>query len=163
MNPKTTITFRGERDVGVIQGISENFFRARVFLCASANGAKLPAFIVFAGAEGGPVHYELLKNELHKNSKVVWLASVTYCHLLLLDSLKVHKIASVRAEFEKAMTSVEFVPVGVTGLAQPMDVSVMRDFKRNCRELYVRHHMTHDFSANATARCSLITAIVGEA
>ncbi|OWZ07293.1 hypothetical protein PHMEG_00020328 [Phytophthora megakarya] len=59
MNPKTTITFRGERDVDVIQGMSENFFRASVFLCASANGAKLPVFIVFAGAEGGPVHCEL--------------------------------------------------------------------------------------------------------
>ncbi|OWZ07294.1 hypothetical protein PHMEG_00020329 [Phytophthora megakarya] len=77
--------------------------------------------------------------------------------------LKVHKIASVRAELGKAMLSVEFVPAGVTGLAQTMDVSVMRVFKHNRRELFVRHHMTHDFSANATARCSLITAIVGEA
>ncbi|OWZ11390.1 hypothetical protein PHMEG_00015594 [Phytophthora megakarya] len=70
MNPKTTIRFRGERDVDVIQGVSENSFRASVFLCASANGAKLPAFIVFAGAEGGPVHCELQKNELHKTSKL---------------------------------------------------------------------------------------------
>ncbi|KAG3163983.1 hypothetical protein PI124_g6402 [Phytophthora idaei] len=30
MNPKTTITFRGDRDVNVVQGMSENSFRARV-------------------------------------------------------------------------------------------------------------------------------------
>ncbi|KAK1930063.1 hypothetical protein P3T76_014297 [Phytophthora citrophthora] len=117
MNPKTTTTFRGERDVDVIQGMSENSFRASVFLCASAKGAKLPAFIVFAGAEGGPIHCELQNNELHKKKSCidcpknaycdqrimlgwiqeVWLPSVTYCRLLLLDSLKVHKMAPVRA------------------------------------------------------------------
>ncbi|OWZ11389.1 Cytochrome P450 [Phytophthora megakarya] len=67
----------------------------------------------------------------------VWPPSVTYCRLLLLDSQKDHKTASVHAELEKAMTSVEFVPAGGAGLAQPMDVSVMRVFKHNCRELYV--------------------------
>ncbi|KAK1945392.1 Tigger transposable element-derived protein 6 [Phytophthora citrophthora] len=180
MNPKTIITFHGERDVDAIQ----EFLSRKCFPMCICQRCQLPAFIVCAGAEGGSVHCELQKNELHKNGKVVltaqknaycdqrimlewiqevWLPSVTYCRLLLLDSLKIHKMASVRAELEKAMTSVEFVPAGVTGLAQPMDVSVMRVFKHNCRELYVRHHMTHDFSANATARRSLITAIVAEA
>ncbi|OWZ14493.1 LOW QUALITY PROTEIN: Cytochrome P450 [Phytophthora megakarya] len=145
--------------------MSENSFRASVFLCASANGAKLPAFIVFAGAEGGPFHCELQKNELHKNSKVVLTTQKMPIVISALcwngyKSLKVHRMASVRAELEKAMTSVEFVPAGVTGLAQPMDVSVMRVFKHNA---IPRDHMTPDFSANATAHRSLITAMVAEA
>ncbi|KAF4146751.1 DDE superfamily endonuclease [Phytophthora infestans] len=184
MNPKTTITFRGERDVDVVQGMSENSFRASVFLCASATGKKLPAFIVFSGATGGPVHCELQAHPLHKADEVVltvqknaycderimiewvnevWTPSVTFCRMLLLDSLKVHKMGSVRAKLEEAMTGVDFVPAGATGLAQPMDVSVMRVFKHWCRELYVQHHITNDFSLNAKERRKLITFIVHEA
>lgn len=83
--------------------------------------------------------------------------------MLLLDSLKVHKMGSVRAKLEEAMTGVDFVPAGATGLAQPMDVSVMRVFKHWCRELYVQHHITNDFSLNAKERRKLITSIVHEA
>ncbi|KUF95294.1 Vacuolar protein sorting-associated protein 27 [Phytophthora nicotianae] len=94
MNPKTTITFRGERDVDVVQ---------------------------------------------------------------------VHKMGIVRERLQQAMTDVEFIPADATGLAQPMDVSVMRVFKHACRELYVQHHTTHDFSENANERRRLITKIVEEA
>ncbi|GMF35130.1 unnamed protein product [Phytophthora fragariaefolia] len=62
-------------------------------------------------------------------------------HLLspaTVDSLKVHKMSTVRAQLEDAMTNVEFVPPGATMLAQPMDVAVMADFKRECRELYAQ-------------------------
>lgn len=51
--------------------MSENSFRASVFLCASATGKKLPAFIVFSGATGGPVHCELQAHPLHKADEVV--------------------------------------------------------------------------------------------
>ncbi|KAE9090878.1 hypothetical protein PF010_g18415 [Phytophthora fragariae] len=49
MNPSTTIDFAGARHVDVVQGMSENSFRASVFLCASATGHKLPPMIIFAG------------------------------------------------------------------------------------------------------------------
>lgn len=72
-------------------------------------------------------------------------------------------MSSVRAQLEGSMTDVEFVPPGITGLAQPMDVSVMRVFKHRCRELYVQHHATNDFSGNPRDRRELITSIVVKA
>ncbi|KAG3131738.1 hypothetical protein PI126_g19933 [Phytophthora idaei] len=68
--------------------------------------------------------------------KEVWTPSVSFCRVLLLDSLKVHNMNTVRAHLEDAMTDVEFVPVGATMLAEPMDVAVMAGFKRECRELH---------------------------
>ncbi|KAF4142988.1 DDE superfamily endonuclease, partial [Phytophthora infestans] len=132
MNLKNTITFRGDHNVDVVQG-----------------------------AKGGKVEAEVHKNPLHKNDKVVlavqknaycdervmlewteevWTPSVTFSCILVLDSLKVHKISTVRAQLEGAMTDVEFVLPGATMLAQPMDVAVMAAFERECRELYAQHH-----------------------
>ncbi|GMF33642.1 unnamed protein product [Phytophthora fragariaefolia] len=116
MNPKTTITFQGERDVDVVQG-------------------KI----------------------------IVWKPSVTFCRVLLLDSLKVHKMSTVRAQLEDAMTDGEFVPPGATMLAQPMDVAVMADFKRQCRGLYAQQHCDDNHSATPKERRNLITSIVVKA
>ncbi|KAG6961460.1 hypothetical protein JG688_00009072 [Phytophthora aleatoria] len=61
---------------------------------------------------------------------------------------------------EEYSTEVEFVPPGITGVAQLMDVSVMRVFKKRCRELYVSYHIDNDFSPDPSARRDLITRIV---
>ncbi|KAE9204116.1 hypothetical protein PF004_g17938 [Phytophthora fragariae] len=55
MNPSTTIDFAGARHVDVVQGMSENSFRASVFLCASATGHKLPPMIIFAAMDQGVI------------------------------------------------------------------------------------------------------------
>eukprot|EP00644_Phytophthora_capsici_P010762 jgi/Phyca11/14693/fgenesh1_pg.PHYCAscaffold_9_\ len=97
--------------VDVMQGSSVNGFRASVFLAASATGNKLPPLIVYAGVPGGPVSQE---------NAYIWKPSV----------LKTHKMASVRRALEeRCCTQVEFVPPGVTGVSQPMDVAVMKPFK----------------------------------
>ncbi|ETL90104.1 hypothetical protein L917_11082, partial [Phytophthora nicotianae] len=59
-----------------------NGFRASVFLVASATGHKLPPFVVFSGVPDARVAAE------------VWKFSITGCRLLVLDSLKTHKMAS---------------------------------------------------------------------
>ncbi|KAE9226051.1 hypothetical protein PF005_g5285 [Phytophthora fragariae] len=43
--------------------------------------------------------------------------SVTFCRVLLFDSLKVHMVSTVRTQLEDAMTDVEFVLPGATMLA----------------------------------------------
>ena len=59
---------------------------------------------------------------------------MTGCRLLLLDSLKTHKMASIRHVLqEECCTQVEFVPPGITGTSQPMDVAVMKAFKDRVR------------------------------
>ncbi|KAE8966889.1 hypothetical protein PR001_g28263 [Phytophthora rubi] len=181
MNPNTTITFTGDKNVDVVQSMTENAFRASVFLCASATGKKMPPLIVFAGVPNADVHQELLNHPLHRDRVILTVQRKAYCdervmldwidevwgpgasnqRLLLLDSLKTHKMASVRTKLEEDYCSeVEFVPPGITGLAQPMDVSVMRSFKSRCRRLYVNYHINHDFPANTTARRFLMTQIV---
>ncbi|KAE8958104.1 hypothetical protein PR001_g31145 [Phytophthora rubi] len=165
MNPTTTITFRGDRNVDVLQ----------------ATGAKLCPLIVFSGTPGGPIEEELHAHPLYSKEvflavqkkgycdervmhiwiNEVWRPSVTSSRVLLLDSLKTHKMSSVRTELEDSLsTEVEFIPPGITGLSQPMDVAVMRTFKMHCRSLYVKYHLTHDFCSSAAERRRLITAIV---
>ncbi|ETP13480.1 hypothetical protein F441_11379 [Phytophthora nicotianae CJ01A1] len=55
--------------------------------------------------------------------------SVDGCRLLILDSLKVNRMASLRAVLGKCCTQLQFVSSGITGLGQPMDVAVMKPFK----------------------------------
>ncbi|KAE9275098.1 hypothetical protein PR003_g29428 [Phytophthora rubi] len=91
----------------------------------------------------------------------VWKPSVSGSRLLLLDSLKTHKMESVRQKLEVGCcTEVEFIPPGIPGVAQPMDVSVMREFKRIYRDLYVGYHIDHDFAPTREARRDLITRMV---
>ncbi|KAE9210160.1 hypothetical protein PF005_g11550 [Phytophthora fragariae] len=130
MNPTTTITFRGDRNVDVLQ----------------ATGAKLCPLIVFSGTPGGPIEEELHAHPLYSKEvflavqkkgycderamhiwiNEVWRPSVTSSRVLLLDSLKTHKMSSVRTELEDSLsTEVEFIPPGITGLSQPIDERVM--------------------------------------
>ncbi|KAG3217358.1 hypothetical protein PC129_g11806 [Phytophthora cactorum] len=52
----------------------------------------------------------------------VWKPSVDGCKLLLLDSLKMHKMVSVCYTIQQeCCKQVEFVPPGVTGIWQPME------------------------------------------
>lgn len=100
MNPSTTITFHGERNVDVVQskshlylafimrltnrfvnavGMSTNSFRASVFLCASAAGGKLPPLIVFAGVQDGDVHDELRGYPAYPHGAILTVQQKAYC------------------------------------------------------------------------------------
>ncbi|KAG6961315.1 hypothetical protein JG688_00009159 [Phytophthora aleatoria] len=68
----------------------------------------------------------------------VWKPSVDGCKLLLLDSLKTHKMVSVCYTIQQeCCKQVEFVPPGVTGICQPMDVSVMKALKNHATYVFV--------------------------
>ncbi|KAG6622917.1 Cytochrome P450 [Phytophthora cinnamomi] len=71
MNPSTTISFRSERHIDVVQSMSTNSFQASVFLCASATGRKVPPLVVFKGEPGYPVQAELERHPAHRANKVV--------------------------------------------------------------------------------------------
>ncbi|KAF4127456.1 DDE superfamily endonuclease [Phytophthora infestans] len=168
MNPNTTIDFVGAKHVDVVQGMTENAFRASVFLCASATGDKLPPMIIFAGVVGATVEEEVQQNPLHRHQAILTVQKKAYCDesriLYWIDEPKKHKMDSVRLKLEgECSTEVEFIPPGITGVAQPMDVSVMRVFKKRCRELYVAHHIDNGFSPDPAARRDLITRIVVQA
>ncbi|OWY94859.1 hypothetical protein PHMEG_00035292 [Phytophthora megakarya] len=142
MNRNTTITFT----------VDDGTYLSRLrVLCASATGNKLLPMIVFAGVPQADVHQELLNYPLHPKRR----------RLLLLGSLKTHKMGSVRVKLEEDYcTEVEFVSPGITDLSQPMNVSVMRAFKSRCTRLYVKHHLMHAFPTTTTERRFSITQIV---
>ncbi|OWZ08645.1 hypothetical protein PHMEG_00018775 [Phytophthora megakarya] len=55
-NPgKLTVDYRGTRNVDIVQGSSDNSGRCSMFLCASATGAKLKPFELFARVPGAHV------------------------------------------------------------------------------------------------------------
>ncbi|OWZ13890.1 hypothetical protein PHMEG_00012716 [Phytophthora megakarya] len=52
------------------------------------------------------------------------------CKLLMLNSLKVHKMQDIKDDFEKEChMHVMYILPGITGLSQPMDVTGMPSFK----------------------------------
>ncbi|KAF4139781.1 DDE superfamily endonuclease, partial [Phytophthora infestans] len=150
---------------------------ASVFLAASATGNKLPPLIVYAGVPGGPVSQEVsnpsfgaaavehtVQKKAFCNEAVmldwierIWKPSVYGCRLLILDSLKTHKMASVRPALgEHCCTQVEFAPPGITGVSQPMDVAVMKPFKDY-------HHIDNPFPTTPSQKRELISRLVNEA
>ncbi|GMF46286.1 unnamed protein product [Phytophthora fragariaefolia] len=92
-----------------------------------------------------------------------WKPSIDGCRLLVLDSLKVHKMGSVRAALEEQCTQVEFVPPGITGISQPMDIAVMKPFKDAVRRIYLMHHIKHPFPCSTTEKRALLSRFVTEA
>lgn len=60
-------------------------------------------------------------------------------------------------------TQVEYIPPGLTGICQPMDVSVMKVFKDHLRELYLRHHIDAPFPVSSSSSRRLITSLVEQA
>ncbi|KAG3063813.1 hypothetical protein PC122_g18738 [Phytophthora cactorum] len=81
------------KNVDAIQGMSQNSFGASVVLCASATGQKLLPFVVFAWKRERMIEW----------IKEVWKPSVTAPRLLLLDSLKSHRINSFYPGVEGAL------------------------------------------------------------
>ncbi|KAF4134233.1 DDE superfamily endonuclease, partial [Phytophthora infestans] len=177
LGPKRTIEFVGAKNVDAIQGMSENSFRASLLLCASATNKNV-------WPRSGPVHQELMGNRNYRKGAIltvqkkaycdgermlgwineVWKPSVTAPRLLLLDSPKTHRMSSVRNTLEnESCTSVECIPPEITGLAQPMDGSVMNELKNLCRNYFVSYHAVSDFAEDAPARCKLETEIVARA
>ncbi|KAF4133871.1 DDE superfamily endonuclease, partial [Phytophthora infestans] len=190
-NPgRLTIDYCGAKNVDVAQGTAVNSGRSSGFLCASETGKKLAPFVVFAGVPGGPESQEVSDPSFGDSSVVhtvqpkafcdhsimmewikklrlilfIWRPSISGCRILLLDSLKVHKMTSVREHLEDAcVTQVQYTPAGITGLSQPMDVSVMRSFKAKIQDLYLMHHIEHPFSSTAGDRRAMLSHLVGAA
>ncbi|KAG3097377.1 hypothetical protein PI124_g12689 [Phytophthora idaei] len=115
--------------------------------------------IVFAGTPGTAVHEELREDKRYDweigyytvqakaycDKKVmkewmenVWAPDIQGPSVLVLDSVKTHKMECIRTRLvANAHTSV-YGPPGVTGLAQPMDIAVMNAFKDRLRDIYVK-------------------------
>ncbi|KAF4149486.1 DDE superfamily endonuclease [Phytophthora infestans] len=63
---------------------------------------------------------------------------------------------------EDCCTQVEFVLPGMTGLAQPMDVAVMKPFKDYVRNSFLAYHINHEFPKTPQEKRQLISRFVAE-
>lgn len=151
---KTTVESVGARIVPVSTGGSESF-RCTVALTVCADGRIFPPHFVYKGCQGADVQDEVegYANDatatfsVQKNAwfdervmlewiEKSWKYIVTEPSLLILDSLKVHKMDTVLSALADMGTMVLFVPGGATGIAQPLDVGVMAPFKLRLRQIY---------------------------
>lgn len=145
------------------------------------------SLIVFAGVPDADVHDELrAQRDLFDWDKAhftvqpkpycdqrvmqewiddVWSPDVQGPSVLLLDSLNIqHKMECIKTSLEdKGHAKVVYVPPGVTGLAQPMDIAVMKPFKDRCRELYLQFVREGGVFTTPTQKRGRIAAIVTQA
>ncbi|KAJ0393322.1 hypothetical protein P43SY_001892 [Pythium insidiosum] len=159
ISPNRTIDVIGIRDVDVVGSTSANAFRVSVSLCASALGRKLPPFIVYGGAPNGRIDEEVRQY----NEKVVWCPDLDDSRVLLIDSYGVHKMDTVTSLLNDSNTQVEYIPPGMTGVCQPMDVAVMKVFKDQLRRSYLSYCIDNPLPATTAIRRALITQLVYDA
>ncbi|KAE9014213.1 hypothetical protein PR003_g15962 [Phytophthora rubi] len=150
MNGRTTVDFVGAQTVDVVQESAINGFRVSVFLAASATEVFNPAF-------GAAAAEHTVQKNAYCDATVmldwierVWKPSVDGCKLLILDSLRTHKMASVRyALQQECCTQVEFVPPGA--------------FKSHITNAYLQYHLEHPFPATAREKRALMSRLVAQA
>ncbi|OWZ07818.1 hypothetical protein PHMEG_00019747 [Phytophthora megakarya] len=126
-----------------------------------ATGIKYPPFIVFSGCPDGKVWAEVSSKTVgfpqyvHAVQRKAW---TDHDHMV---TLKVHKMQDIKYDFEKKChTQVMYIPPYITGLRQPMDVSVMHS---SSAELYVAYHIGRPFPATPAERQSMLSKIVERA
>ncbi|EGZ09752.1 hypothetical protein PHYSODRAFT_367588, partial [Phytophthora sojae] len=151
MASRTTVGVVGATRVSTLTEGSDSY-RCTMAVTVAADGRKFPPHFVFQGQPGGDVEREVrsyCEEEVATFSvqakawfdlrvmldwiENAWKPIVTEPSLLILDSLKVHKMAEVLDALACTGTAVQFVPGGCTGVVQPLDVGVMAPLKQHIR------------------------------
>ncbi|DBA05416.1 TPA: hypothetical protein N0F65_007578 [Lagenidium giganteum] len=154
MGSRVTIDFTGSQQVPAITDGSDSY-RCTLAITASEDGRILPPYFVFKGKPGGSVeaevtaftHLSISTFSVQENAwfdervmlewvETCWAHVVTEPSVLIIDSLKIRKLQSVRRALAELGTIVGYVPAGCTGVAQPLDVGVRAPFKQRMRTAY---------------------------
>nr|XP_054928945.1 uncharacterized protein LOC129385819 [Dermacentor andersoni] len=150
MPRNSTVDMKGAKSVQVKTTGAEKQ-RCTVMLAVTADGRKLPPFVVFkrktlpkgtlpAGIhiraqEKGWMSAELVSDWL----KTVWgrrPGALLLPSLLVMDSFGGHLEKNVRCRMSELRTDLAIIPGGLTSVLQPLDVSINKPFKDNVRRLY---------------------------
>lgn len=158
MPEATTVTPSGARSVKIL-GTGADKQRCTVMLCVTADGRKLPPYVVFKRKtlpkdnfppgiivrvqEKGWMTEELVKD---------WILCV-WCRrpggllrlqsLLVLDSYRGHLTDGVKKQLKEGKSDLAVIPGGMTGMLQPLDVVINKPFKTHMRRLYSEWIRTH--------------------
>lgn len=151
MTRSTTVTKRGSRQVNILSTGNERS-RFTVMLAATADGWKLPPFLVFKRKtlpkERFPHNVIVRTNEkgfFNDDLVLEWLrlvwdrrpgALLGLPNMLVLDSFRGHLTAKVKEKLRSSGTDLVVIPGGMTSQLQPLDVMLNKPFKDRVRKLY---------------------------
>ena len=163
MNINGIVERKGNKNIIVKTQNQENM-KISVILCILANGQKLPPFVIFRGSrkskkirskldeldivKSKKVFYDINENawctgEVMKSwIKNVWIRYInslgfTFQSLLFIDHASTHLKSEISSLLIKNDVIAHYIPKGLTGLMQPLDVSVNKGFKDALRKKYV--------------------------
>lgn len=150
MCSERTITFKGERSVGVM-GTGHSKTRFTVVLCISMSGellktlvilkglkkvpkVKVPNDLLLAVSPGGSMTERLMLFWVDRAFRARGPFSLSRPSLLLLDNFGSHKVESVKEALKQMRAKTELIPPGTTSYFQPLDVAVNAAFKIRLRQ-----------------------------
>lgn len=150
MPSKFTIDVKGSNDVRITTtGAEKNRFT--VVLCVTADGKKLPAYVIFRRktipSGSFPSNIIVSANEkscMTSSETQLWHAKVwmkrkmAMFHrksVLMLDSAPGHRTDEAKLKFSSGGTLIAMIPGGLTKKLQVLDISVNKSFKA-----YLRQH-----------------------
>ncbi len=156
MAPRTTNNIQGERDIRITTtgGARKGF---TVALTATANGTKMPAYVIFKEGARARIPARVYANlRIPPNVRVsatrngwmtgdemeVWANRIwgpnrdDVRRLLILDRARVHTMNNTQRLMENLDTDLEYIPPGCTFIVQPADVSWNAPFKQHMREAW---------------------------
>lgn len=151
MPSSTTVCERGAKEVKLLSTGSEHS-RFTVMLSCTADGRKLPPFIIFKRKtlpkEAFPRDVVVRVNEkgymdealMREWIRTVWNrrpgALLQHRNMLVLDAFRGHLTASVKEALRDGKTDLVVIPGGMTSTLQPLDVVLNKPFKDRVRALY---------------------------
>lgn len=162
-----TVELKGKKSVAVRTTGAERQ-RCTVMLCVTADGRKLPPYVVLKrkripnevfpkgvivrAQEKGWMNDDLVLDWV----KCVWQnrpgALLAKRSLLVLDSFRGHLTDKVKEQLRRVGTDMAVIPGGLTGMLQPLDVSVNRPFKVEFRRLYTEWMASGSHEQTPTGR-----------
>jgi hypothetical protein len=160
MMPRSTIDSIGITSVSTITANTSE--RVTAVLCVCSNGEKLRPMIIFKGSETGRIAWRIHARNtpfppeavyavqanawMDQRIMIEWLELVLFPYVdaliqggrrivLVLDTLRVHRTPEVMRRIHGKMLRIIFVPGGLTGQLQPMDVGINGPLKHWLREM----------------------------
>ena len=165
MPSNKTVELKGKKTVHVVTQNQEKM-RVSLLLSVLADGTKLPPYIIFKGNNSSPILTKELSNLPHiKNKEIffafninawttgqividwlnkVWLEYLKnfdsmFESLLIIDKATTHE----NEEFKRACfnndVTISYIPIGLTSILQPLDVSINNPFKDALRNEYTQY------------------------
>lgn len=144
-----TLAAKGSSEVRIVSCGSEKS-RFTVVLGVTADGGKLPAYIIFQRktlSKGSfPPNVIISANEkatMNSTETQLWAEKVwnkrkesffARKSLLMIDAAPGHKTDETKEKFKKMGTTLAMIPEGLTKILQVLDISVNKSFKSHLRK-----------------------------